>query len=159
MPPPPFRFFPGVSSSIKARTGLRARDPLDIAGHGALRPGRKAAEVLSGEAAVALDLSAPPTKVRRVRKTASDAGAAPVEPAAMELLAALKALRLEIAREIDKPAYIVFSDATLVDMAQKRPTSLDAFLAVDGVGQKKCELYGPRFIEAIEAEPVKTPAP
>jgi ATP-dependent DNA helicase RecQ len=132
---------------------------VDIAGHGALRPGRKAADVLRGEAAVPLDLTAPPAKARRGRKAAAGTSAAPVAPAAMELLAALKALRLEIAREIDKPAYIVFSDATLVDMAQKRPTSLDAFLAVDGVGQKKCELYGPRFIEAIEAEPIKTPAP
>lgn len=123
---------------------------VDIAGHGALKPGRKAAAVRSGDATVALDLSAPPSKARRGRKPATGAPSAPpVEPEAMELLRALKTLRLEIAREIDKPAFIVFSDATLVDMARKRPASLDAFLGVDGIGQKKCELYGRRFLAAI----------
>ena len=123
---------------------------VDIAGHGALKPGRQAAAVQRGERPVALDLSAPPPKAGRSRKAAAAATPSVGGPEDMRLLAALKALRLEIAREIDKPAYIVFSDATLVDMAQKRPASLDAFLAVEGVGQKKCELYGRRFIEALK---------
>jgi ATP-dependent DNA helicase RecQ len=123
---------------------------VDIAGHGALRPGRRAAALRSGSETIALDL-APPKK--RPRRGADGAAAPPLDAAGAGLLAALKALRLDIAREIEKPAYVVFSDATLVDMASKRPMDMDAFLAVDGVGETKRSLYGERFIAAIRAFP------
>jgi ATP-dependent DNA helicase RecQ len=124
---------------------------VDIAGHGALRPGRKAAAILAGEATIALDLAPPRKKPAKAKRTANGvaAPAASLAPADADLLKALKALRLEIAREIDKPAYVVFSDATLADMAQKRPLDPASFLAVDGVGETKQGLYGERFLEAI----------
>ena len=124
---------------------------VDIAGHGALRPGRKAEAILAGEATIALDL-APPRKRPAKAKRAADGAAAPatsLAPADADLLKTLKALRLEIAREIDKPAYVVFSDATLTDMAEKRPHDRVSFLAVDGVGETKQSLYAERFLAAI----------
>ena len=59
----------------------------------------------------------------------------------------LRALRLDIARELGKPPYIVFSDKTLRDMARIKPVTDAQFLAVNGVGQHKLDLYGQRFIQ------------
>lgn len=61
----------------------------------------------------------------------------------------LRALRRTIAQEIGKPPYIVFSDKTLRDMCAKRPASPEEFLAVNGVGENKLNLYGERFLAAI----------
>ena len=69
-----------------------------------------------------------------------------------DLLVKLKALRSDIARQIAKPAYIVFSDATLMDMAKKRPHSRYDMLNVSGVGEVKFEKFGEPFLELIAAE-------
>ncbi|MEW6631336.1 MAG: DNA helicase RecQ [Pseudomonadota bacterium] len=67
------------------------------------------------------------------------------------LLAALKALRLRLAKERQVPAYVVFSDRTLIDMAERRPLDLDAFAEVNGVGAAKLKEFGEIFLAAIEA--------
>ena len=69
-----------------------------------------------------------------------------------DLLARLKSLRSDIAREIAKPAYIVFSDATLMDMARKRPHDRDAMLDVSGVGEVKFEKFGEPFLDLIASD-------
>lgn len=61
----------------------------------------------------------------------------------------LRELRRTIAQEIGKPPYIVFSDKTLRDMARIKPITNAQFLAVNGVGQHKLDLYGQRFMQAI----------
>ena len=61
----------------------------------------------------------------------------------------LRELRRTIAQEIGKPPYIVFSDKTLRDMARIKPVTDAQFLAVNGVGQHKLDLYGQRFMQAI----------
>ena len=61
----------------------------------------------------------------------------------------LRELRRTIAQEIGKPPYIVFSDKTLRDMARIKPVTDAQFLAVNGVGQHKLDLYGQRFIQTI----------
>lgn len=61
----------------------------------------------------------------------------------------LRELRRTIAQEIGKPSYIVFSDKTLRDMARIKPVTNAQFLAVNGVGQHKLDLYGQRFMQAI----------
>ena len=61
----------------------------------------------------------------------------------------LRELRRTIAREIGKPPYIVFSDKTLRDMARIKPVTNAQFLAVNGVGQHKLDLYGQRFMQTI----------
>ncbi len=66
-----------------------------------------------------------------------------------DLLAALKALRRTIAADLKKPAYIVFSDATLLDMAEKKPTNIYEFHLVNGVGDHKAAQFGKAFLQAI----------
>lgn len=61
----------------------------------------------------------------------------------------LRELRRAIAQEIGKPPYIVFSDKTLRDMARIKPVTNAQFLAVNGVGQHKLDLYGQRFMQTI----------
>ena len=64
----------------------------------------------------------------------------------------LRALRLDIARELGKPPYIVFSDETLRDMVRVKPITDDQFLAVNGVGESKLKQYGERFMAAIRED-------
>ncbi|OSH01475.1 ATP-dependent DNA helicase RecQ [Bifidobacterium adolescentis] len=64
----------------------------------------------------------------------------------------LRALRLDIARELGKPPYIVFSDKTLRDMVRVKPITDDQFLAVNGVGESKLKQYGERFMAAIRED-------
>ena len=61
----------------------------------------------------------------------------------------LRAVRLETARERAVPPYVIFHDATLREMARLRPASLDAFRAVKGVGARKADDLGERFLSAI----------
>lgn len=61
----------------------------------------------------------------------------------------LRKLRMEIANEQGVPAYIVFTNATLADMAAKKPLDMGEFLCVLGVGEQKARAYGARFIKAI----------
>ncbi len=67
------------------------------------------------------------------------------------LFAELKALRRELADEKDVPAYVIFSNATLVDMCRKIPTTVDELLDISGVGKVKAEQYGERFLQTIRA--------
>lgn len=64
----------------------------------------------------------------------------------------LRALRLDIARELGKPPYIVFSDKTLRDMVRVKPITDDQFFAVNGVGESKLKQYGERFMAAIRED-------
>ncbi len=67
-----------------------------------------------------------------------------------KLLAALYALRKRLAAKQNVPAYMVFSDATLREMVQSKPLSMDEFLNITGVGEKKAARYGMAFLRAIE---------
>ena len=64
-------------------------------------------------------------------------------------MAALKAVRLRLARERKVPAYVIFSDRTLIDMAALCPRNLSEFAAVNGVGAAKLKDFGPIFLAAI----------
>ena len=66
------------------------------------------------------------------------------------LLIQLKALRSELARELGKPAFVVFSDATLMDMVAKRPTHRQDMLDVSGVGETKFARFGEAFLGIIQ---------
>ena len=68
---------------------------------------------------------------------------------AQDLLSALRRLRSRLAREANIPAYSVFSNATLEDMARKRPRNLTEFLDVNGVGTVKAHRYSHEFLEVI----------
>ena len=88
--------------------------------------------------------------VRKKKREKSRKEDASSNPNTAGLLEELKALRLTLAKEENMPAYIVFSNATLKDMAQKAPVTMAEFLAVSGVGKFKAERYGQRFLTAIK---------
>jgi len=88
------------------------------------------------------------SEARTRRKIAQESALSADEAA---LLAALKSKRTEIAREIAKPAYVVFSDATLIDMVEKCPANRDEMLDVSGVGEVKFDKFGKAFLEIILA--------
>jgi len=63
----------------------------------------------------------------------------------------LRALRREIARDEGVPAYMVFPDRTLIEMAEAMPSTLDEMRGVQGIGERKLSLYGEAFLEALHA--------
>lgn len=73
----------------------------------------------------------------------------PEVPVNADLLDALKALRKSIASKKSVPAYVIFSDATLIDMCKKCPETPDEMLEVSGVGRTKLEKFGKEFLEVI----------
>ena len=121
------------------RAGYLKADPV----HGGIDTTPKAASVLfSGEQVL--------TRVRRASHMEARPQKKAAAPRADEpLLAALKALRFRIAQEQGVPAYIVFSNATLLDMAAKQPCSMEELMDVSGVGHVKAERYGAAFLHEI----------
>jgi ATP-dependent DNA helicase RecQ len=75
----------------------------------------------------------------------------PLDPAATALFTALKAWRGEVAREHNLPAYVVFHDATLAEMAREQPTTLDALAGISGVGAKKLQAYGTEILRVLSS--------
>ena len=115
----------------------------------------KAEPVLSGEATVAMKIAKPKAPDVRGSKKSTMTSSAETATAAttpdQRLFAELKALRRTIADEEKVPAYIVFTDAALLDMCKKHPTTREGFLAVSGVGKVKLDLFGDRFLELLIA--------
>jgi len=66
-----------------------------------------------------------------------------------ELLLRLKALRMDLAKQLGKPAFVVFSDATLIDMVSRKPKTREEMLEVSGVGPTKLERFGEAFLAEI----------
>ena len=83
------------------------------------------------------------------RRSAKTAAAVELADVDQDLYQRLVALRTELAREQQVPAYIIFSNAALIDMCAKRPRDVDEFLQVSGVGQKKADAYGEAFLSVI----------
>ena len=127
--------------------------------YGTLVLAESAREVLRGEVPVWLRVATDPKPRVRATRERSARGAArgsaakppplPLDEAATERFAALKAWRGEVAREHNLPAYVVFHDATLAEMARERPTTLDALAGISGVGSKKLEAYGAEILRLL----------
>ncbi|MBS6367476.1 MAG: DNA helicase RecQ [Clostridiales bacterium] len=113
--------------------------------HGALELLPEASEVLFRGQPVEMPVKVAPVAARVEKQKA--ARQLPQERDAC--LQRLKAVRMQIAQQEQVPAYVVFSNATLTDMAEKRPHSLAEFLEVNGVGQVKAARYGAAFLDAI----------
>ena len=115
-----------------------------------------AREVLRGAVPVRLRVS---TEAKPRGKTLRDKavrGSSAVKPpplplgdVATERFQALKAWRGEVAREHNLPAYVVFHDATLAEMAREQPATLDALAGISGVGSKKLEAYGAEILRVL----------
>ena len=69
------------------------------------------------------------------------------------LLSALKAKRRALAEAAAVPAYIIFTDRTLIEMAERRPQTLDAMMGITGIGAKKLDTYGKAFLEVLTGQP------
>jgi len=82
---------------------------------------------------------------------AAPAEAAPLDRDESALFESLRALRRTVAEELNVPPYVVFSDATLEEMARVRPGSPDTFICIKGVGQTKLRQFGERFVDHIRA--------
>ncbi len=118
----------------------------DPSRHGALRVTQTAHPVLRGEAPVTLRKDTiRKARSRPVAKTLVSDEDAP-------LLSALKAKRRALAEAQRVPAYVVFTDRTLIEMAETRPQTLDEMAQVSGVGAKKLETYGRAFLAVIAGD-------
>ncbi|MBB5202799.1 ATP-dependent DNA helicase RecQ [Inhella inkyongensis] len=112
--------------------------------------GEAAKPVLRGEQTVRLREGSGEGRVSKTRKTASTAAALPsLDAPAQARLEALKAWRTEVAREHDLPAYLIFPNSTLHELAARAPSSLDEVAAINGVGAKKLEAYGREILRVL----------
>lgn len=114
--------------------------------YGALRLTEKAVPILRGEESITLrqdSLRKSPDRPA-VKTLVSDEDA--------PLLSALKAKRRALAEAAGVPAYIIFNDRTLIEMAETRPSTLDDMVRIGGVGAKKLERYGDAFLSVIQGE-------
>ncbi len=111
---------------------------------GALRMTDAARPILRGEAGITLrrDTVQSAQAPRVAVKTMVSDDDAP-------LLSALKAKRRALAEAANVPAYVIFPDRTLIEMAERRPTNLDQMMGITGVGAKKLESYGRAFLDVI----------
>lgn len=113
---------------------------------GALRMTQAARRIFKGEAQIALRFD-----TIRAAKGRPEAKSLVSEEAA-PLLSALKGKRRELAEAAKVPAYVIFPDRTLMEMAEARPASLDELARISGVGAKKLERYGRAFLEVIAGD-------
>jgi ATP-dependent DNA helicase RecQ len=117
---------------------------IDIAGYGGLSITAKGLVLLRGAETFSYRPMAARERGTRSRDTQAEDGDDP-------LLAALKALRLKLAKERRLPAYLIFSDRTLLDMAARRPRNAEEFAGVTGVGATKLKEFAAPFLAAIAA--------
>ena len=118
----------------------------DAERHGALRMTEKARPILRDEATIQLrrDTIKAAKSGPKVKQMVSEEDA--------PLLSALKAKRRFFAEQAGGPAYIIFNDRTLIEMAETRPRTLDDMARIGGVGAKKLDKYGAAFLEVINGE-------
>ncbi|OIQ31457.1 MAG: ATP-dependent DNA helicase RecQ [Alphaproteobacteria bacterium MedPE-SWcel] len=114
--------------------------------HGALRMTEPALPILKGEAGITLRRDTVKSATRRpaVRELVSEEDA--------PLMSALKAKRRALAEAQKVPAYVIFPDRTLIEMAERRPQTLDEMARISGVGAKKLDRYGDDFLNVITGE-------
>ncbi|RPD87891.1 DNA helicase RecQ [Luteimonas sp. 100069] len=146
----------GVGTDVDARVWksvlrqLVAHGLLDVdaEGYGGLRLTEASRAVLKGEAQVMLRK---PTDARERARTSRAATGADIDlaPADRPLFEALRALRGRLAREQNVPAYVIFHDATLREIARLRPISHGQLGGIGGVGAGKLERYGDAVLETV----------
>jgi ATP-dependent DNA helicase RecQ len=124
---------------------------LDIQGYGILRVTPLGREVLRGARQVRLRRDSATAKARSPAGSAARGREPQVTPgdASAGLWEALRALRLELARSQDVPAYVIFHDSTLLEMLARRPATLAEMGTVPGVGRKKLQQYGQAFLDVL----------
>ncbi len=122
---------------------------LDIAGYGGITITNKGRALLQGDEVFLYrkdTVPSTPATSRRPRNVVPDSSLTGDETA---LLGMLKELRLQLARERGVPAYIVFTDRSLIDMVRKRPRTTKEFAEINGVGAVKLKDFAEPFLAAI----------
>jgi len=123
---------------------------VDPDGYGTLRLTEASAEVLRGSRTMQLRHEAPrpAAKARSARRGA--AAAVDLDAGATLVFEGLRTWRAATAREAGVPAYVVFHDATLREIATRLPTTLDELSTISGIGVAKREKYGAQILEALQ---------
>ena len=130
---------------------------VDVEKYGSLQLTAAARPVLRGEATVELRRDALPARRARRRGEAPARVQAVLGDGDQALFDALRAQRRALAEQQGVPPYVIFHDASLIEMAARRPGSLAEFAAVAGVGATKLERYGETFLEIIRAHTIEEP--
>ncbi len=122
---------------------------LDIAGYGGLAITPKGRQLMQGESVFLYrtDTLIPPRRPAKQSRGAQSDRILSADQTA--LLNALKALRLKIAKARSAPAYVIFPDRTLLEMAQLQPRTVEEFSRINGVGAVKLEQFSQAFLEVI----------
>jgi len=122
---------------------------VDTEAFGGLRLTDASRAVLTGKQQVVLRKELP-SKTERTRDRGPRTGV-PVQPGDLPLFGALRDLRALLAREQNVPAYVIFHDSTLRNIAEQRPGSMDELGKVGGIGGAKLERYGQQVLDAVRA--------
>ncbi len=122
----------------------------DPEGHGGLALAPSATEVLRGGRELHFRREPPRTRGRQRKARAANMA---LDPAAQTRFDALRAWRLEEARRQELPPYVIFHDATLMEIAHRQPASLDALADIPGIGRSKLDRYGPAVLAVTGREP------
>ncbi|MCG8276289.1 DNA helicase RecQ [Stenotrophomonas sp. NLF4-10] len=126
---------------------------VDPEAHGGLRLTDASRDVLKGRRQLMMRREAPTTRSRGEReRSGSPRTGVPVQPEDLALFNALRGLRAELAREQNVPAFVIFHDSTLRNIAEQRPDSLDALGRVGGIGGSKLARYGQRLVEIVREQ-------
>jgi len=126
---------------------------VDPEAHGGLRLTDASRDVLKGRRQLMMRREAPTTRSRGERdRSGSPRTGVAVQPEDLALFNALRGLRAELAREQNVPAFVIFHDSTLRNIAEQRPDSLDALGRVGGIGGGKLARYGQRLVEIVREQ-------
>ncbi|MDX3935364.1 DNA helicase RecQ [Stenotrophomonas sp.] len=148
----------GIGKDLDARTWrsvfrqLVASSLLEVdsSAYGGLRLTDGSRDVLKGQRKVMMRRETP--KAARERDRSGQRTGLSVLPQDLALFNALRGLRAELAREQNVPAFVIFHDSTLRNIAEQRPTSVDALGRVGGIGGTKLARYGDRLVEIVREE-------
>ncbi|OWQ55344.1 DNA helicase RecQ [Stenotrophomonas maltophilia] len=148
----------GIGKDLDARTWrsvfrqLVAASLLEVdsSAYGGLRLTDGSRGVLKGQRKVMMRRESP--KAARERDRSGQRTGLSVLPQDLALFNALRGLRAELAREQNVPAFVIFHDSTLRNIAEQRPTSVDALGRVGGIGGTKLARYGDRLVEIVREE-------
>ncbi len=124
---------------------------VDMEAHGSVKLGARAGEILKERRAISFrtDVLVSSRKAKPKKERTIAAAAALSEPGS-ELFKALRGWRMKVATEHHVPPYVVFHDATLREIAGRRPASLEELAGISGVGKAKLEKYGKFVLEIVQ---------
>ncbi|UYB53421.1 DNA helicase RecQ [Xanthomonas sp. AM6] len=142
------RAWRGVFRQLVA-TGLLE---VDSDAYGGLRLTDASRQVLKGERQIMMRREAPSRGRERGDRSGSPRTGVPVQPQDLTLFNALRDLRASLAKEQNVPAFVIFHDSTLRNIAEQRPTSLDELAHVGGIGGTKLARYGQQLIDIVQQQ-------